>query len=181
VSTPADRVAIIGAGTSALLMDLVDAGYRTLYAVDISDVALDQLRSALGERAETTTFVHADVRSVSFVRPVDVWHDRATLHFLTERADQAAYARQAAAAIRPGGHLVLAVFAPDGPRRCSGLPVERHDESSLAALFHDGFTLVEAFERVHLTPGGTEQRFPPALFARRTSDRDGAGNLTAGS
>lgn len=166
MSAPTDRVAIIGAGESALVGALVAAGSCDVHAVDISDTALDRLRRSVGERAAAVSFVRADARSISFEQPVEVWHDRAMLHFLTADADRAAYARSAAAAVRPGGHLILAEFAPDGPPQCSGLPVHRDDASSLAALFGD-FALVESFERTHRTPWGAEQRFLHALLERR--------------
>ena len=166
MSAPTDRIAIIGAGESALVGDLVAAGYCNVHAVDISDVALDRLRLALGEQASAVSFVPADARSISFAQPVDVWHDRATLHFLTAEADRVAYANRAAAAVRPGGHVILAEFAPDGPPECSDLPVHRDDSSSVAALFVD-FTLVESFERTHRTPWAAEQRFLHSVLQRR--------------
>ena len=164
-----DHVAIIGAGASTLAGDLVTVGYRHLYAVDISDISLEQLHTSLGDRAAAVTYIRADVRTITFDRPVDVWHDRATLHFLTDPADQAAYAAQATAAVRPGGHVVLAVFAPDGPEQCSGLPVTRHSPSSLTELFGNGFTLVESFEQDHRTPSGADQRFLHALLSRNAT------------
>ena len=166
VSAPTDRVAIIGAGESPLVGTLAAAGYRDVLAVDISDTALDRLRLALGDHAAAVTFLPADARSISFERSVGVWHDRATLHFLTADADRAAYARRASAAVRRGGHLILAEFAPDGPPQCSGLPVHRDDPASLAALFTD-FTLVESFERTHHTPWAAEQRFSHSVLQRR--------------
>jgi SAM-dependent methyltransferase len=166
VSAPADHVAIIGAGTSALVGDLVAAGYRHVYAVDISDVALGQLRASIGDGGGAITYIRADMRTVTFDEPVDVWHDRAALHFLTERADQAAYGARAAAAVRPGGHAVLAVFSSVGPEQCSGLPVTRHSPSSLAELMGDSFTLLESFEQDHRTPSGANQRFVHALLER---------------
>ena len=86
---------------------------------------LVRLRAALAGAAATVPLVHADVRLVSLPRAVDVWHDRPTLHFLTDPDDRAEYAARAAATVRLGGHLVLAEFAPDRPQQCSGLPVGR--------------------------------------------------------
>ncbi|CAN5850857.1 class I SAM-dependent methyltransferase [soil metagenome] len=166
VSARTERIAVIGAGASPLVGTLVDVGYGDVHAVDISDMALDRLRAALGRGAAAVTFVRADARALTFRRPVDVWHDRATLHFLTDHDDRLAYAASAAVAVRPGGHLVLAGFAPDGPTHCSGLPVHRGDAPSLATLFAE-FTLRESFERTHRTPRGAAQRFLHAVLERR--------------
>lgn len=79
------------------------------------------------------------------------------LHFLTEAGDRRAYAELAGRAVRPGGHLVIATFAPDGPDRCSGLPVERYDASALGELFAQDFAVEAAEREVHRTPGGKAQ------------------------
>ena len=166
VSAPADRLVVIGAGASSLVLDLVDAGYQTIEAVDISAAALDQLRERLGHRTGTVRLTRADALEVDHDTPVVVWHDRAVFHFLTDPADQAAYARRAAGAVEPAGWLVIATFSPAGPEQCSGLRVARHSAESLAAVFGE-FELVESFERDHETPWGASQRFTHALMRRR--------------
>lgn len=169
VTTPSDHVVVVGAGASALVLALLVRGFTAVTAVDISPGALAQLAAQLGDRADAVTFVEADVRRVTFDRPVDLWHDRATFHFLTSTDDQEKYVEQAAAAVRAGGHLVLAQFAPSGPEQCSGQPVARHTVSQLTDLFGGSFDLVETFERDHLTPWGSTQTFTHALFRRNAT------------
>ena len=169
---PTSRVAVIGAGASALVLDLVRHGYTSLDAVDIAEAALDQLAGLLGDDAVKVRRLRADVREVGFDSPIDVWHDRATFHFLTSRADQAAYVRRAREAVRPGGHVVLATFSERGPAQCSGLPVARHSLGALCDLFGESFQLIDTFERDHMTPWGAPQAFTHALVQRRTSATD---------
>jgi SAM-dependent methyltransferase len=173
LSDPGDRVAVIGAGVSALAVELARTGDRRVVAVDISAAALDALRATLGPDAGAVEYVVADVRALRLAEPVDVWHDRATLHFLTDESDQAAYAARARAAVRAGGHLVSAQFAPGGPEQCSGLPVARHDAASLARLL-TGFRLVESFETDHTTPWGATQRFLHTVLRRDDHDQSAA-------
>lgn len=165
---PSDRVAIIGAGVSALLLDLAANSYESIDAVDLSAAALEQLSTHLGAAGPGIRFVQADIRTVAFDGPVDVWHDRATFHFLTDPDDQAKYVQQVEAAVATGGHVVLATFAEDGPEQCSGLKVARHSARSLAALFGGRFELQESFGHVHATPWGSAQSFTYALLARRS-------------
>ena len=167
VSAPSDRIAVMGAGVSALVPALLADGYRSIEAIDLSDAALDQLRHALGPDAAYVRFVRDDVRTVTFDAPIDVWHDRATFHFLTSPVDQAIYAANAATAIRPGGHLVLATFSPTGPEQCSNLDVTRWDSDDLGAHFGDRFALVDTFTRDHRTPWGASQSFTHAMLRRR--------------
>ncbi len=167
VSTPTDAVAVIGAGTSSLITGLLAAGYRRIHAVDISQPALDRLRTGLGSASVHVQFHVADVRELTLSEQVDVWHDRATFHFLVEPGDRARYVRRAAAAVPVGGHLVLATFASDGPAQCSGLDVCRYSATSLATELAPDFEVLTAFDREHHTPWGARQVFLHAI-ARRT-------------
>jgi SAM-dependent methyltransferase len=169
VSALSDRIAVVGAGASTLVGDLVRDGYQHIEAIDISGAALDQLREQLGNGASRVVMRACDVRYLTFAEPVDVWHDRAVFHFLTDVEDQVAYATRAAGAVRPSGHLLIATFALEGPEQCSGLPVQRHDAASLVAVFGEYFELVESFDDVHVTPSGADQPFVHATFLRRHS------------
>ncbi len=139
-------------------------------ALDVSAVGLECAKARLGALAERVHWVAADVTQDPFLPAVDLWHERATLHFLTDPGNRASYARLAARTVRPSGHLVIATFAPDGPERCSGLPVQRHDGKSLGNLFDGEFEFVQEDREVHLTPTGAEQRFSWSLFRRRSGE-----------
>lgn len=164
---PSDPVVVIGSGSSTLVNELVKIGYTGIIAVDIAQSALDQLRASLGDRASTVSLLRADARTVQLPQAVKLWHDRATFHFLTDKADQKAYAAAATRSVRPGGYLVMAEFATDGPTSCSGLPVARHSVASLQSIFADGFELTESFEQDHVTPSGAVQHFVHAVMKRR--------------
>jgi threonine dehydrogenase-like Zn-dependent dehydrogenase len=164
VSVPGSTVAVIGAGASPLVGLLAAAG-RQVVAVDIADAALDVLRNSLEPTAHVT-FLAADVCELRIDAPIDAWHDRAVFHFLTTQDDQRAYVQSAAAAVRIGGHCVMASFAPDGPSMCSGLPTAQHDAESFRSLFEPEFELVESFTHDHMTPWDSVQRFTYALLRR---------------
>jgi SAM-dependent methyltransferase len=164
---PSARVIDIGAGASELVDQLLDAGYPRPVLLDLSGVGLERARARLGPRSRDADWIIADVTKDPVLPEVDLWHDRAALHFLTEPADQQAYARLAARTVRKGGHVVVATFAPDGPERCSGLPVRRHDAQSVAALLGPDFELLEEHRRIHRTPAGVEQPFCWSIFRRR--------------
>ena len=166
----APRVLVIGVGASPLVEALLRSGHEVV-AVDIAQAALGALAgelhgSAAALAAGRLELVVADVRSLRIDEPVEVWHDRAVFHFLVDAIDRSAYVEAAAAAVVPGGHLVIATFAPSGPSSCSGLPVTRHDAASLSAEFAPHFELVDSFEADHLTPWESPQRFTHALFRR---------------
>jgi SAM-dependent methyltransferase len=148
----------IGGGDSPLASRLVDAGVAHVTVLDVSQTALDRGRRLSGDRGGRIQFLRADVTGEWSAEPVDAWHDRAAFHFLIADEDRARYARRAADLVQPGGGLVIATFADDGPERCSGLPVRRHSEADLARAF-PGFSLVESSRLEHRTPAGAVQRF----------------------
>lgn len=163
---PGDALVDIGGGASLLVDRLLAKGFSDLTVLDVTDAALAVARARLGADAARVTWVESDVRSWAPSRPRQVWHDRAVLHFLTTDEDQAAYRRVLESALAPGGLALLATFAPDGPERCSNLPVQRHDTASLARVVGPRFALVEERREEHRTPSGNVQRFQWAAFRR---------------
>jgi hypothetical protein len=92
-------------------------------------------------------------------------------HFLTDPADQRAYAESVRAALAPGGHVIVATFAPEGPETCSGLPVQRYDADALvAALGFAARDVVRSELRVHITPWGTSQPFTVVVLTAGSGD-----------
>jgi len=169
VTAPPATVITVGAGASPIVGALLADGHRVV-AVDIAAAALDALARDLPDAEAARQdgrlqLLDADVRTLRLGTSVDVWHDRAVFHFMAAD-DQRMYVDAATRAVRSGGHLVIATFAPDGPTSCSGLPVTRHDASSLSAAFAGGFELIDSFEADHVTPWATSQRFTHALLRR---------------
>jgi SAM-dependent methyltransferase len=157
----------IGGGASRLVDALVSQGFRSLAVLDVSEKALATSRDRLGPIAKHTTWIVADVTAWRPDNSYDLWHDRAAFHFLTESSDRTAYAECVRKAVRPGGHVIIATFAPDGPERCSGLPVIRHDAESIGNVLGPAFKLIESRRHDHRTPGGTTQRFQFSWFQRQ--------------
>lgn len=156
----------IGGGMSRLVDALVAAGCRDLAVLDLSSVALEAARRRLGEAASHVEWIVADVTRWQPRRTYDVWHDRAAFHFLTQAADRAAYVAALHAAVPPGGHAIIATFAPDGPERCSGLPVVRYDPRELAKVIGPSFELVGERRQMHATPSGGSQSFQFSVLRR---------------
>lgn len=150
----------VGGGASTLVDDLLAANYRDITVLDLSDAALATARTRLGDRAGSVRWLTADVTTASLpAHAYALWHDRAVFHFLTAPEDRRAYVKQVLRSVRPGGHVIVATFAEDGPLRCSGLPVMRYDAAGLHAEFGDAFELVEHERELHRTPSGATQPF----------------------
>ncbi len=150
----------VGGGASTLAADLLAKGIRDITVLDISGSALRAAQEQMGAQANLVTWLEADITSVDLPKHrYDVWHDRAVFHFLTRAEDRARYVRAVHEAVKPGGHVIVATFAPDGPTHCSGLTVMRYASEELHEEFGPAFDLVQSAHEVHRTPLGTEQSF----------------------
>ena len=150
----------IGGGESTLVDDLLARGYQDITVLDISQTAIDANKERLLRRAANVHWIAADITKAA-LKPsgFDVWHDRAVFHFLTAASDREAYVHQVERALKPGGHVIIGTFGPEGPVRCSGLDVVRYDAASLHDEFGKHFRLVESLKQLHQTPFGTTQQF----------------------
>ncbi len=164
---PAASVIDVGGGASTLVDDLLDAGYRQVSVLDLSGAAIATARTRLGDRATQVQWLEADVlTAVLPAEAFDVWHDRAVFHFLTSAEERETYVRQVLHAVKPGGMVIVATFAEDGPTQCSGLPVMRYSASGLHDEFGAPFELLGHEKETHHTPAGNEQKFV-YCFCRR--------------
>jgi len=156
----AGRIIDVGGGASTLVDDLLAGGPYEVTVLDISGAALHLAQQRLGRKAQRVRWICADITQAALGEAAyDVWHDRAVFHFLTDPADRAAYVSQVRRAVRPGGHVIVAAFGPDGPQQCSGLPVVRYAPGQLHAQFGGPFELLEHVAEEHHTPAGGIQQF----------------------
>ena len=159
------RIIDVGGGASVLVDRLLDLPFERIAVLDIAETALSVARSRLGERAGRVEWIAADITEVEDVGTFDVWHDRAVFHFLTDAADRRKYVELARHTVPAGGHLVIASFADDGPKRCSDLDVCRYNAESMAAEL-EGFSPVKEARETHTTPWGSSQAFFYGVFRR---------------
>lgn len=150
---------------------LLARGATCVSVLDLSGAALARARARLGPVSRAVRWIEADVIADWTVPPVDIWHDRAAYHFLTEPGDRQRYRAHMVEAVRPGGQIILATFALDGPERCSGLPVVRYSVDMLAEQLGPEFSLMETFLERHRTPRGGDQSFCWARFRRVSEAR----------
>lgn len=172
------RIIDVGGGQSALaagLLALPEWQDAACAVLDISPTAIDRARARAGATATRIRWVVGDVLGGEFADAFadahfgafDLWHDRAVFHFLVDPDDRACYARRAAETVAPHGFAIIGAFAPDGPERCSGLAVQRHDAASIVAAMGPAFSLVGTAQQTHVTPWGKPQSFAWAVLQRR--------------
>ncbi len=156
----------VGGGDSRLIDHLAAKGMTCVAVLDVSGAALQRARGRLGAAAAVPVWIEADVTGEWTLKPMDVWHDRAVFHFLTDPEDRARYLARLRAVLKVNGSAIIATFAPDGPDKCSGLPVARYSPEALSATLGSEFELIESRRHVHHTPWGSTQAFQYSRFAR---------------
>jgi 2-polyprenyl-3-methyl-5-hydroxy-6-metoxy-1,4-benzoquinol methylase len=160
------RIIDVGGGASVLVDRLLELPFEKVAVLDISETALNKARSRLGQRAGRVEWIAADITEVEDIGSFDIWHDRAVFHFLTDAADRRKYVELARHTIPGGGHLVIASFADQGPKRCSDLDVCRYNAETMGAKLGESLSLVREARERHKTPGGSSQAFFYGVFRR---------------
>jgi SAM-dependent methyltransferase len=156
--TAAATVIDVGGGASRLAGALVARGHADVTVLDLSTEALDRARAGL-PHPDAVHWVVADLLTWAPTRRYDVWHDRAVFHFLVDPRDRATYREVLRRALAPGGTVVVATFAEDGPTMCSGLPVRRYSADELLDELGPGLTPVATGRQVVVAPAGAVQHF----------------------
>lgn len=155
----------VGGGMSPLACDLVEQGFTNISIMDLSNAALKRSQAHLGKNALKINWIEANILEYDLPSyAYDIWHDRAVFHFLTTKNQRDVYIKKVSSALKPGGHIVIATFAEDGPKQCSGLPVMRYNVEQLQQQFGESFRLMQNLQESHITPDGIEQKFIYCLY-----------------
>lgn len=158
----------VGGGESTLVDDLLAAGTQDITVLDISPAALEATRCRLGDAGAQVKWLAGDILDVEMPEAAyDIWHDRAVFHFLITEDQRQRYVAQVLKSLRVGGHAILGTFGPDGPDKCSGLPVSRYAPGELHGTFGQAFELVDSSFEIHTTPWGSTQQFVYCYCLRR--------------
>ena len=151
------KIIDIGGGDSKLVDHLLEQGYEDLTVLDISEKALEKAKIRLGEQAKKIKWVVSDITQYKPDTTFDVWHDRATFHFLTTPEQVSKYLEIAKKSVT--GYLIIGTFSENGPKKCSGLDIKQYSEKTLTAELKDNFDKIRCVTEDHKTPFDTTQNF----------------------
>ncbi|MEZ0486738.1 class I SAM-dependent methyltransferase [Fibrella aquatica] len=157
----------IGGGDSTLVDWLLTEGYTNVTVLDISAVALEKAKKRLGDKAKTINWVVSDVTEFEPTTTFDVWHDRATFHFLTTDEQVATYMETARKSV--DGFMSIGTFSENGPTKCSGLSIKQYTEETLSTELENGFDKLRCITEDHITPFNTTQNFVFCSFKKRVA------------
>ena len=161
----------VGTGASTMIADLLNLGYKGLIVNDISKEALRILESQIPSKfLNNIAFIEDDITQPSKllkIPKVDLWHDRAVLHFFLEKAQQDVYFNLLKEKVKLGGFVVIAEFHTSGAPKCSGLELCRYDVDLIQERLGSEFTLIKSFEYTFVNPFGGERPYIYTLFQRK--------------
>jgi SAM-dependent methyltransferase len=165
--TKAAKIIDIGGGDSKLVDYLLDEGFENITVLDISAQALDKAKKRLGKKAEKINWVVSDITEYKPKQTFDIWHDRATFHFLTTSEQITKYMDTARNSVT--GFLTIGTFSDNGPEKCSGLQIKQYSEEKLTAELQNGFDKLRCITEDHKTPFDTTQNFLFCSFKKHVN------------
>jgi ubiquinone/menaquinone biosynthesis C-methylase UbiE len=160
------KIIDIGGGDSYLIDSLLELGFSNLFLLDISENAINRIKKRLGTKAEKVNFIVSDVLDFQPKTTFDVWHDRASFHFLTTKIDIDNYHDLVFKSLLKNGYLFIGTFSENGPLKCSGLEITQYSESKFERIFSNKFNKIYCLIEDHLTPFNTIQNFIFCTFKK---------------
>jgi cyclopropane fatty-acyl-phospholipid synthase-like methyltransferase len=164
------RILNIGAGATTLVDRLLELDYNSIIASDLSSAALNKIKTRIGsEQSAKIKWIVDDLTNTTVLNtlePIDLWHDRAVLHFFNDLTEQDSYFNLVHKLVKLGGYVIIAVFNLNGALKCSGLPVYRYDDQMLQEKLGADFSLLEAFDYTYIMPSGDKREYVYTLFQR---------------
>lgn len=161
----------VGAGATNLVDELLKNGYENIIANDLSSTALDKLKTRLGDNeSNKIQWIVDDLTKpteLNNLKKIDLWHDRAVLHFFNKKEEREAYFCLLNKLVKTNGFVIIATFNLNGATKCSDLPVYRFDKKMLSEEIGNEFELIESFDYTFTMPSGDTREYIYTLFKRK--------------
>lgn len=159
------KIIDVGGGDSNLVDHLLEAGFENITVLDISEHALEKAKKRLGDKAKNVTWIVSDITAFKPESTYDLWHDRATFHFLTQEEQISKYRQILKNSVNQ--FLIIATFSEKGPLKCSGLEISQYSEEKLSLKLNEDFEKINCLTQDHKTPFDTYQNFLFCSFKKR--------------
>ena len=160
----------VGAGATTLVDDLLEKGFKNQIVNDISNTALNNIKNRITNKENNIQFITDDIinsKYITKIQKVDLWNDRAVLHFFTKEKDQDKYFNLLKEKVKSGAYAILSEFNLQGAKKCSGLDVKRYNADMLQKKLGKDFVLLEKFDYDYLMPKGEIRKYIYTLFKRK--------------
>jgi SAM-dependent methyltransferase len=160
----------VGSGSSILIDNLLEEGFSNIIANDLSDESLKSLKYKYDNKNDKVKFIVDDLLNPSKLnklKNIDLWNDRAVLHFFLKEEEITAYFNLLKKVLKPKGFVIISVFSKNGAEKCCGLPLKRYDLEMLENELGTDFELKKSFNYTFVNPFGSERPYIYVLFQRK--------------
>ncbi|MFQ5965734.1 MAG: class I SAM-dependent methyltransferase [Candidatus Scalinduaceae bacterium] len=156
-----------GVGTSVLIEELLSRGVK-LVLNDISIEAINRAKSRLGNKCKEINWLCQDIAQPiqDAIPDIDIWIDRAVLHFLTDEDGIKGYFENIKSILKVGSYAMFAEFSKTGAPKCAGLTLHRYSIEELSGNLGLSFKLVSHFDYTYINPFGDPRPYVYALYKR---------------
>ena len=160
------KIFVPGVGISGLLDILLDSN-ANIVCNDISSKAIEKARKTHHLSQNEIQWICQDISNELplVADSIDIWIDRAVLHFLTEDDDIDGYFKNIKHAVKPGGYAILAEFSKKGATQCAGLDVRRYSIQDLSEKMAV-FRLIASEEYLYVNPKEDRKPYIYTLFKK---------------
>lgn len=155
----------VGGGDSLLVDFLLKDGFQNITVLDISNEAIKRAKKRLGEKADKVSWIVSNITDFSPEKTYDIWHDRATFHFLNKNNQIKKYINLVNKSVNKS--FVLGTFSMDGPLKCSGMEIVQYNDVKMNDLFSNHFKKLSSIKEDHITPFNTIQNFIFCTFKKK--------------
>lgn len=161
------KIFLPGVGTSDIINILLQSNAK-LVLNDLSSVAIEKAKNKYNNRMHQVQWLCQDIsKTLPFeLNDVDIWIDRAVLHFLTDKDDIKGYFENVKSTLKEGGHAIFAEFSKIGVPKCAGLTLHRYSIEELSEKLGSSFKLVSYFDYTYINPYGDPRPYIYALYKR---------------
>lgn len=161
------KIFVPGVGTSDLIDMLLQSNAK-LVLNDLSSVAIEKAKNKYNDRMHHIQWLCQDISKTlpSELNDIDIWIDRAVLHFLTDEDDIQGYFKNVKSSLKMGGHAIFAEFSKTGALICAGLTIHRYSIEELSEKLGSSFKLVSRIYYTYINPYGDPRPYIYALYKR---------------
>lgn len=158
------NIFLAGSGTSNLVDELVKKNCN-LILNDISDVALIKVKNKL-QNINNIEFFQQDLSIPFRNKNIDIWIDRAVLHFLLDENDILNYFKNLKTNLNKSGFVLFAEFRKNGATSCANLNIKQYDLEEFSKRLGNEFELIKSEEYDYINPNGNKKEYIYALYRK---------------
>lgn len=159
------KIFVPGVGTSGLI-DILSKTDAQLILNDLSSEAIEKAKIKYSDRDIEWLCQDISDELPLEINDIDIWIDRAVLHFLTKEDNIKGYFDNVKSKLKVGGYVIFAEFSETGAPKCAGLTLHRYSIKEISQRVGSSFKIISHFKYTFTNPFGDPRPYIYALYKR---------------